>query len=460
MCTTSSRGKNDCTAVDSGATWGLQERCSFSLTIGALRSMPPGKRPRTSKDSTDPSALDPHYFDSVPGSSLLAASSHLHPHHHQSRSSNTLPAPATTAAEMYAHNSLQPNGAAGYDSAAYSPNFSNHSAQVPYTSNTEDINPPPPARATRGRGRPRRVRGVTRTESASTRRGGASSSAVPASARRVEATPSPDHPPPSRGGHLDIDVDFDGNPGKRQRKSKQKEEEDDEDLTLNPLVFQCRGCFRLLGDSLSFISTDYDLGYVVLSTVSEVVSQQTTYETSLEPGKDLGSTFARLDCAGCGAILGRNYRTTPRELDGLRDCFSLEVERIHTYQLGSNCTQQLESVQHHKHPDPSLLKPGDSQGSNLTTTTSATTATGSLGARKRPTVSLDPENEGTDKRHVPSQTDLQTLEAKVERTRAFTIELSDRLIKAEADIRATEHQIRDLRHNPNTSTLNTHTAPS
>lgn len=167
--------------------------------------------------------------------------------------------------------------------------------------------------------------------------------------------------------------------------------EDDAEPVAEPLVFQCRQCFRLLGDSFAFVATDTELGYVVLSDVSDVVSQDTTFQTSTQPGKDMGATFALLRCGGCKATVGRTYRTTPRHLDDLRDCASLDVDAVTTYRLGSNATLQLEEP-----PSPAMGE--DEVGST--------------------TVSGD-----------------KALEQKMERTRALTIELSDRLIKAEADIR-------------------------
>lgn len=178
---------------------------------------------------------------------------------------------------------------------------------------------------------------------------------------------------------------------------------------MDPLTFQCRGCFRLVGDTFSFVATDSELGYVVLSAVSEVVSQNPGYETSTDPGKDLGSTFAALVCAGCGATLGRNYRTTPRDLDNLRDSFSLDVDKIFTYQLGSNQTKQLEST--------------DSDQKEIPTKS----------------IRLDQPAEGA-AANVP-----QELEDKIEKTRMFAIKLSERLIKAEDDIRDHSSRISTLR---------------
>lgn len=191
-----------------------------------------------------------------------------------------------------------------------------------------------------------------------------------------------------------------GGRGGRTTTTRRSREDDD---APNPLTFQCRSCFRLLGDSFAFVATDTELGYVILSDVSEIVTQDTVYETSTEPGKDIGSTFARLRCAGCNTTIGRNYRTTPRDLDDLRDCFSLEVDAVYTYQLGSNYTRQTE--------------PPEEEGEE-----------GEAKTQKASRQIVGDAGGGADQ-------DAQALREKMEKTRALTIELSDRLIRAEEDIR-------------------------
>lgn len=343
------------------------------------------KRPRRS-DDYDPAPVAPTavasggYYDNVPGTSMTRSTLAPQP----SGSASAMLAPGTSYSShlwAYPATSVAPNGINGTSAAlaATSPHLSSSRslsaapavggapAAQPLSSDDDDMAPPKGGSLTttstraRGRGRGRgRPRGRGRGRGAST-----STTVV--------------HKP-------DL-------------------EESDSEEPPNPLVFQCRCCFRLLGDSLAFVATDIDLGYVILSDVSEIIQQDTTYETSTEPGKDIGSTFARLRCAGCNAAVGRNYRTTPRDLDDLRDCFSLEVDAIYTYQLGSNYTRQKEEDDE----DQDALVDG--------------------GASGKPARASRPTHE------TVQAEDTKVLITKMERTRALTIELSDRLIKAEEEIR-------------------------
>lgn len=313
---------------------------------------PLAKRPRLSGDDYDHNS-----YDNVAGTSLTR--------------------PTTTSASMSAPylSTTHLNGASANPSAT-SPRFTSRPLNTGggpssgVEDNDGDMAPPKSTSTsgTRGRGR---GRGASRTTTTTGRaaRGGKARTSIPADSSHHYYT---------NGA-----------------------EEAEEDAPTNPLVFQCRKCFRLLGDSFSFVATDAELGYLILSDVSEVITQDSTYETSLEPGKDIGSTFARLRCAGCRNTIGRNYRTTPRDLDDLRDCYSLEVGAIFTYQLGSNFTKQLEEK-----------GAGEQAERGTAMVLSANAAGGRAGAA------------GT-----------RELETKMERTRALTIELSDRLIKAEEDIK-------------------------
>lgn len=325
---------------------------------------PIAKRPRQSDDydSAPPPPVTSAgtsgvYYDNVPGTSMTRPLGGQ-PASGPSFSSHAAYPGATSTASAAANGV---NGAVAH-----------HSSGV---DDDEDMAPPKSpstAQGARGRGRGRGSRGGARARG----RGRATTTAAAAGPSSSRAKPN--------GHTYDDDAESDGTPP-------------------NPLTFQCRTCFRLLGDSLAFVATDPDLGYVILSDVSEIVVQDSSYETSTEPGKDIGSTFARLRCAGCNATVGRNYRTTPRDLDDLRDCFSLEVDAVYTYQLGSNYTRQIEELEQQ----------------------------GGTGVKaERASIQMNGAKAGRG-----GEEDTQALVNKMERTRALTIELSDRLIKAEEEIR-------------------------
>ncbi|SNX83752.1 uncharacterized protein MEPE_02460 [Melanopsichium pennsylvanicum] len=200
--------------------------------------------------------------------------------------------------------------------------------------------------------------------------------------------------------------------------------ETEDEAPPNPLIFQCRQCHRLLGDSLSFVATDTELGYVILSNTTQCVVQDAAYSTSTDPSfKDVGSTFNNLRCVGCNVTIGRSYRTTPRDLDDLRDFFSLEVDGIYTYQLGSNWTREVDDDDnnHDDEEEDQITADQDADGNGE----------GEGASRKGNKRTRDSMVLG----YTPAATgDIAGLENKMERTRTLTIELSNRLIKAEEDI--------------------------
>jgi len=116
---------------------------------------------------------------------------------------------------------------------------------------------------------------------------------------------------------------------------------EDSNLTLNqlkkesfPFVFQCKGCNDIIGDSSNFISSDQELEVISLNAVTSLVSPLECLETSTE-GADMGSTFRPLQCKSCNSVIGRVYRTTPKEFDHLRSMYCLDIEHIRSYQIGS-----------------------------------------------------------------------------------------------------------------------------
>ncbi|PWN51299.1 hypothetical protein IE53DRAFT_386334 [Violaceomyces palustris] len=128
-------------------------------------------------------------------------------------------------------------------------------------------------------------------------------------------------------------------------------EEDEQDQASFSFVFQCKSCRSIVGDSISWKTSRKDMGLVVLSHVSDRARSSETLQTSSEPGLDLGSTYSTVECASCDAELGRRYRTTSRNLDDLRDAYSLRLEALTVYQLGSSISQS----------DPNGPLPSDSE---------------------------------------------------------------------------------------------------
>ncbi|XP_063933857.1 protein Mis18-alpha-like [Zophobas morio] len=101
-----------------------------------------------------------------------------------------------------------------------------------------------------------------------------------------------------------------------------------------PIVFQCKNCRVIIGDSFQWVSNNETLNLITLQALSRVVEVSNIMETSRD-GEDIGSTFFVLNCGKCRSFLGRKYITSSRELDSLRDLYSLDVSAIDSYQLGT-----------------------------------------------------------------------------------------------------------------------------
>mmetsp|Transcript_14365 Transcript_14365/g.56522 ORF Transcript_14365/g.56522 Transcript_14365/m.56522 type:complete len:201 (+) Transcript_14365:59-661(+) len=112
------------------------------------------------------------------------------------------------------------------------------------------------------------------------------------------------------------------------------EDMDIEEEPSAPLVFQCGVCKQVVGDSWSFHSSDADVGIVCLGAVTGVACDLEKVSVC-SSGKDAGSTYASLYCAECKTEVGRKYLTTSEELDNARGRYSLLVEKVCSYELGS-----------------------------------------------------------------------------------------------------------------------------
>ncbi|XP_054753155.2 uncharacterized protein LOC129258933 [Lytechinus pictus] len=107
-----------------------------------------------------------------------------------------------------------------------------------------------------------------------------------------------------------------------------------------PAVFQCQHCNVIISDSIAFIAAHDDLKSITLNSVNASVELSTKLITSTD-GIDQGSTFSPLVCRGCKTVLGKVYKTTPRPLDDLRDYFTIDVNKLSVYQVGSTDSSSL-----------------------------------------------------------------------------------------------------------------------
>eukprot|EP00128_Syssomonas_multiformis_P006831 Colp12_sorted_trinity150504_noHs@2365 len=84
-----------------------------------------------------------------------------------------------------------------------------------------------------------------------------------------------------------------------------------------PLVFQCKNCRCIVGDSFSWVSAHEGLNAVCLEEPSPFVKMVNELHTSYS-GTDIGSTYLRFLCSSCDSVIGKIYKTTARHLDAIR----------------------------------------------------------------------------------------------------------------------------------------------
>ncbi len=101
-----------------------------------------------------------------------------------------------------------------------------------------------------------------------------------------------------------------------------------------PLVFQCSKCRTIIGDSLAWVGAYEELAAVTLHHVSASAIRTRKNLVTSQNAFDLGSTFVILECRVCDELIGRMYKTTPKHLDDIRDCYSLDAKSVDSYQLG------------------------------------------------------------------------------------------------------------------------------
>jgi hypothetical protein len=106
----------------------------------------------------------------------------------------------------------------------------------------------------------------------------------------------------------------------------------EEDEVDAPLVFQCKSCSIIIGDSWSMQSSDAEMETITLSAAANV-SRADEAVTSKQ-GADVGSTFHLLHCGKCAAHLGKVYLTTARAFDALRDMYTFSTDAVTSYKLG------------------------------------------------------------------------------------------------------------------------------
>ncbi|XP_059675905.1 LOW QUALITY PROTEIN: protein Mis18-beta [Gavia stellata] len=98
-------------------------------------------------------------------------------------------------------------------------------------------------------------------------------------------------------------------------------------------VFQCRGCWAVLGDSLHLCAQEERrLGVLVCFKVTSDVAWEDSLMIGLE-GALLGCAYNALSCRSCGLIVGFILYSTSSDLAYLRGCFCFFKDSIRCYLL-------------------------------------------------------------------------------------------------------------------------------
>ena len=120
---------------------------------------------------------------------------------------------------------------------------------------------------------------------------------------------------------------------------------DDEESELSrkvidlPLVFQCGKCNIIIGDSLKCSNINIQAGSITLYNVTDNVKVGETLVMCTK-GWDTGCAYLVVECGNCGEYLGRMYKATLRQLDDIRDKYTLWVDKCQVYHCGGGMDRQ------------------------------------------------------------------------------------------------------------------------
>lgn len=115
-----------------------------------------------------------------------------------------------------------------------------------------------------------------------------------------------------------------------------------------PLVFQCVKCKVIVGDTFCMQSSNEALQSVTLTAASNIKRSHDIFTS--KSGVDVGSTYFSFTCSGCDHALGNYYLTTSKDLDDLRERFTIFIANVTSYELGK--------AEHGKMPEPQDQRSG------------------------------------------------------------------------------------------------------
>ncbi|KAJ2852159.1 hypothetical protein IWW36_000539 [Coemansia brasiliensis] len=112
-----------------------------------------------------------------------------------------------------------------------------------------------------------------------------------------------------------------------------REDNTNDEAINGPVVFSCSRCRTILGDTFSYVASFPERNLFALQAVPDSISCSKARKMSTERGEE-GSVFYELACAECDAVVGRKYVTTVEDMDALRNAYSLDIDKVMTYELG------------------------------------------------------------------------------------------------------------------------------
>ncbi|KAJ2455747.1 hypothetical protein EV183_000594 [Coemansia sp. RSA 2336] len=127
--------------------------------------------------------------------------------------------------------------------------------------------------------------------------------------------------------------DFGGYEGGDMHNMGLREDNTNEDAINGPVVFSCSRCRTILGDTFSYVASFPERNLFALQAVPDSISCGKARKMSTERGEE-GSVFYELTCAECDTVVGRRYVTTVEEMDAIRNTYSLDIDKVMTYELG------------------------------------------------------------------------------------------------------------------------------
>ncbi|KAJ2074771.1 hypothetical protein GGI09_002138 [Coemansia sp. S100] len=117
---------------------------------------------------------------------------------------------------------------------------------------------------------------------------------------------------------------------------------DNSDEAINgPVVLSCTKCRTIVGDTFAYVASLPERNYIALQSVPESVVCGKSKKMATERGEE-NSVYFELTCGECQAQIGRRYLTTVEDMDSIRNCFALDMDKVITYELGKCLNKQSE----------------------------------------------------------------------------------------------------------------------